>query len=143
MRIAEKIAGAENDKESLKFLVKRSDGEIEELLSYNELIDIVSDQYEQEQNDPNRLWTFKAIVGHEGPLSKRHPSYKGSRYNVLVQWEDGSTTYKPLDIIGTDDPVVCAQYAKDNNLLHEPGWKRFRRLVKNAKVFKRMLNQTK
>jgi hypothetical protein len=39
-----------------------------------------------------RAWIFKAIVGHEGPMNTRHPDYKGSLYNVLVQWEDGSET---------------------------------------------------
>ena len=33
------------------------------------------------------------------------------------------------------------QYAKDNNLLEEPGWKQFRCLVKNDKTFKRLVNQ--
>ena len=50
---------------------------------------------------------------------------------------------EPLDIFGKDDPVSCAQYAKDNNLLEEPGWKRFRRLVKNDKTFKRLVNQAR
>ena len=60
---------------------------------------------------------------------------------ILVQWEDGHVTREPLDIFGKDDPVSCAQYAKDNNLLEEPGWKQFCRHAKNEKKFKRMVNQ--
>ena len=48
---------------------------------------------------------------------------------------------EPLDIFGKDDPVSCAQCAKDNNLSEEPSWKRFHRLVKNDKTFKRLVNQ--
>jgi hypothetical protein len=44
---------------------------------------------------------------------------------VLVEWETGETTYEPLDLIASDDPVTFAEYAKKNNLLEIPGWKRF------------------
>ena len=29
----------------------------------------------------------------------------------------------PLEIITSDDPVTCAEYAKKHNLLDTPGWK--------------------
>ena len=86
---------------------------------------------------------FSVGVSHKGPLSPKHPNYNGSKYNVIVQWEDGSVTRGPLDIFGKDDPVSCAQYAKDNNLLEESGWKRFRHLAKNKKKFKGMVNQAR
>ena len=60
-----------------------------------------------------------------------------------MQWEDGSVTRELHDIFGKDDPVSCAQYAKDNNLLEESGWKRFRHLATNEKKFKRMVNQAR
>ena len=84
---------------------------------------------------------FKGITAHEGPLSPKRLNYNGSKYNVLVQWDDGSVTREPLDIFGKDDPVSCVEYAMDNNLLEEPGWKRFRHLAKNEKKFKMMVNQ--
>ena len=83
---------------------------------------------------------FKGIA-HEGLRSPKHPNYNGSKYNVLVQWEDGSVTNEVLNIFGKDDLVSCAQYAKDNKMRDEPGWKWFHRLVKNEKKFKRMVNQ--
>jgi Reverse transcriptase (RNA-dependent DNA polymerase) len=142
-RISEKIEEMENGEKRIKFLVRRSESDQEEILSYDELINLIADQYDQEANDGDTLWTFKCIMGHEGPLKPTDPSYKGCKYNVLVQWEDGSTTMEPLNVIGADDPVTCAEYARDNDLLDVEGWKRFRRLVKNAKVFTRMLNQAK
>ena len=142
-RIVRKVIEMENNKEKIKFLVSLPDQDQDEILSYNEIIDIIADQYDEEQNNPEKVWLFKAITAHEGPLSSRHPNYKGAKYNVLVQWEDGSVTREPLDIFAKDDPVSCAKYAKDNNLLDEPGWKRFRHLAKNNKKLTRMINQAR
>jgi hypothetical protein len=47
--------------------------------------------------------------------------YKGSTYNVLVAWETGASTYEPLDLIASDDPITCTEYALKHNLLDEPG----------------------
>jgi hypothetical protein len=33
--------------------------------------------------NPN-AWTFLKVKGHQGPLTRTHPDYKGSTYNVLV-----------------------------------------------------------
>ena len=142
-RIVRKIIEMDDNEEKIKFLVKLPDEDQDEILAYNEILDIIQDQYDDEQNNPDQKWTFKGITAHEGPLSTKHPNYKGSKYNVLVQWEDGTITSEPLDIIAKDDPVSCAKYAKENNLLEDPGWKRFRRLTKNDKTFKRMVNQAR
>ena len=88
-------------------------------------------------------WKFKRIVSHQGPLQSNHPDYKGSLYNVMLEWEDGQYTYEPLKMIGADDPVTCAIYAKQNNLLDTPGWKQFRGIAKRDKKMIRMLNQSK
>ena len=70
-------------------------------------------------------------------------NYKGSSYNVRVEWENGEITYEPLDIIAKDDPVTCAIYARKNNLLHLPGWKPFKAIAKREKKLLRMANQAK
>ena len=44
----------------------------------------------------------------------------------MVEWENGETTTEPLHLIAADDPVTCAIYAKDNDLLDKEGWKRFK-----------------
>ena len=59
-------------------------------MAYNDIIDIIADQYDDELNNPKRKWLFKCITAHEGPLSTKHPNYNGSKYKLLVQWEDGS-----------------------------------------------------
>jgi len=40
-----------------------------------------------------------------------------------------------------DDPVTCAKYAKENDLLELPGWKRFKRLAAHEKKLIHMLCQ--
>ena len=61
----------------------------------------------------------------------------------MIEWENGEITSEPLSVIGADDPVTCAIYADENNLLDKPGWQRFRRLAKRKKKMLRMLNQAK
>ena len=108
----------DENEEKINFLIKLPDEDQDEILAYNEILDIlIQDQYDDEQNNPEQKWMFKGITAHEGPFSPRHPNYKGSKYHVLVQWEDGTITSEPWDIIANDDPVSCAKYAKENNLL--------------------------
>ena len=76
------------------------------------------------------LYRFRAIIGHQGPLLASDPDWKGSKYNVQVEWETGEITFEPLSIIAADDPVFCAAYAKENDLLALEGWHRFRSLAK-------------
>ena len=75
------------------------------------------------------LFKFRSIIGHQGPLAATDPDWKGSKFNVQVEWETG-VTYEALSIIAADDPVTCAAYAKENDLLALEGWCWFRNLVK-------------
>ena len=61
------------------------------------------------------------VTVHEGPLKPSDPSYKGSKYNIIIKWENGEITSEPLTIIAADDPVTCAIYAKENGLLDLDG----------------------
>ena len=60
-------------------------------------------------------------MAHEGPLDHPSPSYKGSKYNVMIEWENGEITSEPLSMIAADDPITCAIYARNNNLLDAEG----------------------
>ena len=141
-RIAELVEGHELDieqhPERVKFKVSMNNDQYEELLTYQQVLDhILKDE------DTEVVWKYKQIVGTQGPLSTSHPEYQGSKYNVLVEWEDGSTSSVPLGILAADDPVACAIYAKENNLLEKPGWKRFKSIARRHKKFIRMVNQAK
>ena len=79
------------------------------------------------------LFKFRSIIGHKGPLAESDPDWKGSKSNVPVEWETGETTYEPLSTIGADDPVTCAAYAKENDLLAVEGWHRFSNITKKKR----------
>ena len=142
-RVARKIIEMEDNKEKVKFLLTLDDPDRDKIIEYNELLDIINRQVQEELENPDIMWTFKSILAHEGPLKPGDPSYKGSTYNVLVNWEDGTSTYEPLSTIAADDPVTCAKYAKENGLLEVKGWKRFKRLVKSEKRYERMIKQAR
>ena len=93
--------------------------------------------------DGDRIWKFKQILAHSGPLTHRHPSYKGCSYNLLIEWETGEQTEEPLSNMIADDPVSVALYAKKNNLLDTQGWKQLRRLARKDKQLQRLINQAK
>ena len=99
-----------------------------------ELTDIwdanVTDSFHE---DGNGFWNFKRIVGHEGPFRASDPEHKGSKYNVLVEWENGEITPEPLNVFGKDEPVTCAVYAHEHGLLEEEGWRRFKGHLERAK----------
>jgi hypothetical protein len=82
-------------------------------------------------------------VGHQGPLLWCDKDYNGSRFNVLVEWENGEITTEPLSVIAANDPVTCAVYAREHDLLDVEGWKRFRNLAKHEKHFLRLVKQAK
>jgi hypothetical protein len=128
----------------IKFLVEMSNGQLDEIIAYNELSDIIEEQHEAELHAPaDSTWAFKSISTHQGPLQSNDRRYKGSSYNVLVHWEDGSETYEPLSVMAKEDPITCAKYAQDNNLLDVPGWKSLKRIASRTIKFARMQRQYK
>jgi len=84
------------------------------------------------------LWWFKRISGHQRPLRPGDHHYAGTKYNVQVKWETG----KPLNVIAADDPITCAVYVRDNDLLNQPGWKRFKKLAAEKQLL-RLVRQGK
>ncbi len=87
----------------------------------------------QESNDEGKVWKFRRITAQEGPLRDTDKNYNGSKYNVMIELENGETTSEPLTIIAADDPITCAIYASENDLLELDGWKRFKGQAKRQK----------
>jgi hypothetical protein len=96
----------ENDR--MKFLCSINDDEKEELLSYNDIMNYIDTSGE------DVLWKFKRITAHQGPITQNDKNWNGSRYNVMIEWENGEITSEPVSTIAADDPVTCAIYAKTN-----------------------------
>ena len=141
-KIIKKLEEDENtrtkDSRFIKFRCLVNDGEFEEIVTYIDMINHI-----ESDNEKDHGRKFSSITDHQGPLSRGDEDCKGSRDNVLVNWDSGESTYEPLDLIGKDDPVTCALYAKKNNLLDTPGWKRFKRIATNGKQYTQLTNQVK
>lgn len=69
---------------------------------------------------------------------------KGTSYSVLVLWEDGFETFEPLSVIAKEDPITCAKYSKDKDLLlDKPGWKSLKQIASCTIKFAGMHQQAK
>jgi hypothetical protein len=127
---------SEATKEKLQYLVENRNGDqsTEEVMDYTELCDIVEAQIEAVDNgESGGLLTFKSILAHQGLLSVRNPQYKGSAWNILVEWDVGNPTWEPLNLIAKCDPVLVAMYGEANGLLNKKGWKYLKKHAKNMR----------
>ena len=128
--------------EDIKFKLKINKDQAEEMMSYNQLMDYIQKGTDAEE-DPDSLFKFRDIVAHQGPLESTDPNHKGSKYNVMVEWESGEVTYEPLTLISKDDPITCAVYAKKHDLLDTTGWKHLKRYAKTSKRLIRAVKQSR
>ena len=141
--VVEKEEDRQKGSEYMKFICEVPNSSVDEILTYNEILDHIEKDNDEVENDTEQLYNFRRITAHQGPLRSSDKDYKGSTYNVLVEWETGETTYEPLELIASDAPATCAEYAMKHSLLDTPGWKRFNRYAKNLKKLQRMINQAK
>ena len=133
---------AENH-QKIKFLISLGEGELEELIAYNELSDLIEKQRAEELANPNDVYhALREIVKYEY-VKKGHPRYMGSGVNVLVHWENGEHTWEPLRTIAKDDPITCAKFAKEHKLLDKPGWKFLRVFGRKLKKWRTMVRALK
>ena len=114
-----------------KYLVAIGDGDREEIMTYNDILNLVENQISEDDND--HAWSFEAILDHRRK--------KRGAYEILVEWTTGEKTWEPLTWIGGQDPITVAKYAKEHKLLNEAGWKRYKRFVDKDKKFIRMVQQ--
>ena len=128
----------DNAIEKLNFHLDVGKGRGEAIMSYVQMLYHLDHQEQHED-----LYKFRAITGHQGPLSPQDENYKGSTYNVMVEWETKEIREDPLSWIAADDHVTCAIYAKKHDLLHLDGWKSFKHIAKNQKQLTRAINQSK
>ena len=130
-------------REKINILLNVGRDKVEEIISYNQLLDYIEKDEQDNDLQEQGFFRFRDIIGHQGPLKPSDPGYKGSKWNVQVEWENGEITTQPLNEFAQDDFVTCASYAKKNGLLHLPGWKRFKHIVKHSKTFARAIKQNK
>ena len=146
-KVVEEIEAADGNRiPNINFILDIGEGKVEELITYNQLLDHLEQAKEQDNSMDEELNRFRAIIGHEGPLKATDPNWKGSKWNVQIEWETGEIgeiTFEPLSIIAADDPITCAAHAKEKNLYNLDGWKRFRHLTKKEEQLTRAIKQSK
>ena len=66
------------DHHTIKFLLALGDRELEEIISYNELYNLISEQHRAKINGHEELLGFHKISDHQGPLKHNDPCFKSS-----------------------------------------------------------------
>ena len=116
---------------------------MEDLISYNQLVDNLEAVTNEDNEISDDLYKFRAIIGQQCLLKPTDHNWKGCKFNVLVEWETGEKTYEPLSNLAADNPDTCATYVRENDLLHIDGRKRFRNLARSNKTLTRAIMQSK
>ena len=89
-KVVEEIEAADGNRiPNINFILHIGEGKVEELITYNQLLDHLEQADEQDNSMDQELYTFRAIIGHEGPLKATDPNWKGSKWNVQIEWETG------------------------------------------------------
>ena len=81
--------------ENITFILDIDHGKVEELISYKQLLEHFENAQDHDMGMDQELYRFRAIIGHQGPLISSDPDWKGSKYNVQVEWETGEITFEP------------------------------------------------
>jgi hypothetical protein len=76
------------NKDLIKFKLKYDHNDLEEVMSYNEILDYVEREH---NNEDGHHWKFQTILGHiHTPIG--HKERMGSYYNVKTGWETGAVS---------------------------------------------------
>ena len=143
-KVVEDIELADRERvQKLSFILGIGNEKLEEIISYNQLADHLEAAANEDNKISDDLYKLRALIGHQGPLKPTDPIWKGCKDNVLVEWETGEKTYEPLSVLAENYSVTYATYAKENDLLHIDGWKRFRNLAKRDKTLSRVVMLSK
>ena len=133
---------SEHVKDQLRFKLKIDGDQLDDLISYNQLMEYLEDKTDTGPLEDG-FYRFKCIKDHKGPYTSSDPEYNGSSYNLLIEWEPGEQTWEPLSNIIASDPYTCAVYAKEHNLLSTPGWKLLKRHARTARRLIRTIKKSK
>ena len=71
--------------ENINFILDIGNGKVEELISYNQLLEHLENAQDHDMGMDQELYRFRAIIGHQGPLLASDPDWKGSKYNDQVE----------------------------------------------------------
>ena len=81
--------------ENINVILDIGNGKVQELISYDQLLEHLENAQDHDMGMDQQLYRFRAIIGHQGPLLASDPDWKGSKYNVQVEWETGRLLLNP------------------------------------------------
>ena len=82
----------------------------------------VTNRDNDHDNDGNYQENEEYLISHKIIGRKKVDRYHNP-YNVIIALGNGEISEVPLNLFNFDAPDECAQYAKENHVLDEPGWK--------------------
>ena len=89
-KVVEAIEKADGERvQKLSYILGIGNGKLEEIISYNQLVDLLEAAANEDNKISDDLFKFRAFIGHQGPLMPTDPNWKGCKFNVLVDWEFG------------------------------------------------------
>lgn len=71
----------------------------------------------------HQIHALKRIVAHYGPLTVDHPAFIGSKFNVLVEWDDCRYSTETLENIINTELLKVLQYSTDCGLFNDSKWR--------------------
>ena len=70
-----------NRVQNINFILDFGKGKVEELITYNQLLDPLERAEENDASIDQQLFKFSAIIVHEGTLKATDPNWKGRKYS--------------------------------------------------------------
>ena len=64
--------------ENINYILDIGNGKVEELISYNQLLEHLETAQDSDLGMDQELFKFRAIIGHKGPLKATDLDWKGS-----------------------------------------------------------------
>ena len=81
--------------ENINFILDIGNGKVEELISYNQLLEHLEYAQDNDMGMDQELFKFSSIIGHQGPLTASDPDWICNKDNVKVEWETGRSYMNP------------------------------------------------
>ena len=81
--------------ENINFILDIGNGKVEELISYNQLLDHLKTAQENDISTDQDLFKFRAIIRHQGPLKATDPDWKGSNIMSKLSGRVGRLPLNP------------------------------------------------
>ena len=87
-KVEEEIEAVDGNRiPNINFLLDIGEGIVEELITYNQIMDHLDQAEEQDNSMDQELYRFRAVIGHKSPLKATDTNWKGSKWNVQIEWK--------------------------------------------------------